>query len=86
MTMKTIATIGDRASRAADLPKMLKQRSPARLGWIEPAVVWLTGLSGAGKSTIAREVFQRLRAVGITSSTSTATSSAPSFPRLALPE
>jgi adenylylsulfate kinase len=32
---------------------------------IEPAVVWLTGLSGAGKSTIALEVSRRLRAVGV---------------------
>ena len=32
-----------------------------RLG---PAVLWLTGLSGAGKTTIAREVEQQLRAEG----------------------
>ncbi len=30
----------------------------------EPAVVWLTGLSGAGKSTIALEVCRRLRMMG----------------------
>lgn len=31
---------------------------------IEPAVVWFTGLSGAGKSTIACEVFRRLQSAG----------------------
>jgi adenylylsulfate kinase len=30
----------------------------------EPAVVWFTGLSGAGKSTIALEVCRRLRMIG----------------------
>lgn len=30
----------------------------------EPAVVWFTGLSGAGKSTVAREVFGRLNVAG----------------------
>jgi bifunctional enzyme CysN/CysC len=30
----------------------------------EPAVLWFTGLSGAGKSTIAHEVSERLRAAG----------------------
>ena len=32
---------------------------------IQPAVVWFTGLSGAGKSTIAREVYDRLHAAGV---------------------
>ena len=32
---------------------------------IEPAVVWFTGLSGAGKSTIADLVFEQLRARGL---------------------
>jgi adenylylsulfate kinase len=32
---------------------------------VEPAVVWFTGLSGAGKSTIAGEVCERLRALGL---------------------
>lgn len=41
----------DKASRAA-----LKQQ--------KPAVVWFTGLSGAGKSTIASAVEQRLHALG----------------------
>lgn len=31
---------------------------------LEPAVVWFTGLSGAGKSTIARAVSERLLALG----------------------
>ncbi len=31
---------------------------------MEPAVLWFTGLSGAGKSTIAREVYERLRLRG----------------------
>jgi bifunctional enzyme CysN/CysC len=30
----------------------------------EPAVLWLTGLSGAGKSTIAREIYARARHTG----------------------
>lgn len=30
----------------------------------QPAVVWLTGISGAGKSTIARELEAELRALG----------------------
>jgi adenylylsulfate kinase len=34
-------------------------RTPA-----DPAVLWFTGLSGAGKSTIAREVYDRLRTLG----------------------
>jgi adenylylsulfate kinase len=32
---------------------------------LEPAVLWFTGLSGAGKSTVAREVCERLRAEGV---------------------
>jgi adenylylsulfate kinase len=31
---------------------------------LDPAVLWFTGLSGAGKSTIAQEVCERLSAVG----------------------
>ena len=31
---------------------------------VDPAVLWFTGLSGAGKSTIAGEVCHRLRAAG----------------------
>ena len=37
----------------------------ARLKGHQPAVVWFTGLSGAGKSTIANLVEQRLHAVGV---------------------
>jgi adenylylsulfate kinase-like enzyme len=32
---------------------------------LEPAVLWFTGLSGAGKSTIASEVYRRLLALGL---------------------
>ena len=32
---------------------------------LDPAVLWFTGLSGAGKSTIANEVCERLAAVGV---------------------
>jgi sulfate adenylyltransferase subunit 1 (EFTu-like GTPase family) len=49
---------------------------------IEQAVVWLTGLSGAGKTTIARELCARLNANGARSSISTATSSARLSPRV----
>jgi adenylylsulfate kinase len=35
------------------------------LSTLEPAVIWFTGLSGAGKSTIAREVSRRLRAANL---------------------
>jgi adenylylsulfate kinase len=38
---------------------------PAALSTLEPAVIWFTGLSGAGKSTIAREVSRRLRAANL---------------------
>ena len=38
---------------------MVSVRTP-----LEPAVVWFTGLSGAGKSTIARAVSDRLLAAG----------------------
>ncbi len=36
----------------------------ARLNGQRPAVVWLTGLSGAGKSTIANQLERRLHALG----------------------
>lgn len=49
---------GRAPSRARDLPKQ------AQVPGQEPAVVWLTGLSGAGKSTIARHVESELRARG----------------------
>jgi adenylylsulfate kinase len=32
---------------------------------LDPAVLWFTGLSGAGKSTIAQEVCERLSAFGV---------------------
>jgi adenylylsulfate kinase len=32
---------------------------------LEPTVLWFTGLSGAGKSTIASEVYRRLLALGL---------------------
>jgi adenylylsulfate kinase len=32
---------------------------------LDPAVLWFTGLSGAGKSTVAQEVCARLRALGV---------------------
>ncbi len=32
---------------------------------IQPSVIWFTGLSGAGKSTISEEVFSRLKAKGL---------------------
>jgi adenylylsulfate kinase len=32
---------------------------------ISPSVIWFTGLSGAGKSTIAEEVYSRLKAKGL---------------------
>lgn len=32
---------------------------------LDPAVLWFTGLSGGGKSTIAKEVCERLSAVGV---------------------
>lgn len=50
--------MGREPSRARDLPKQ------AYVPGQEPAVVWLTGLSGAGKSTIARHVETELRARG----------------------
>jgi bifunctional enzyme CysN/CysC len=37
----------------------------ARLKGHQPAVVWFTGLSGAGKSTIANQVERRLHALGV---------------------
>jgi bifunctional enzyme CysN/CysC len=39
-------------------------RNSATPQTFEPAVVWLTGLSGAGKSTIAREIYARAHQAG----------------------
>jgi len=39
-------------------------RQRAELNGHEPAILWFTGLSGAGKSTIANRLEQKLRAVG----------------------
>jgi bifunctional enzyme CysN/CysC len=43
---------------------LLDKRERAALKRQQPAVVWFTGLSGAGKSTIANLVEQRLHAMG----------------------
>jgi adenylylsulfate kinase len=40
-------------------------RATGRFHLSPPAVLWFTGLSGAGKSTIAHEVCARLRAAGV---------------------
>ena len=39
-------------------------RQRAELNGHEPAILWFTGLSGAGKSTIANRLEQKLRAIG----------------------
>ena len=43
---------------------LLDKRERAALKRQQPAIVWFTGLSGAGKSTIANLVEQRLHAMG----------------------
>jgi adenylylsulfate kinase len=54
-----------RAAAIDIVPRGLADDQPRRCSITSsPSVVWLTGLSGAGKSTIAAEVCQRLRAVG----------------------
>jgi adenylylsulfate kinase len=45
------------------IEKEQEERRPARR--LAPAVVWFTGLSGAGKSTIARRVCSELRGAGV---------------------
>ena len=45
-------------------PLLLGKSERATLKKQKPAIVWLTGLSGAGKSTIANVVEQRLHAAG----------------------
>jgi bifunctional enzyme CysN/CysC len=45
-------------------PLLIGQAERAALKHQRPAIVWLTGLSGAGKSTIANLVEQRLHAAG----------------------
>ena len=52
-----------------------RPRTPTLKGH-RPCVVWFTGLSGAGKSTIANLVEQRLHALGVHTTCSTATTSA----------
>lgn len=54
-------------SRRAELrraPAGLDKRARASLKQQKPCVVWLTGLSGAGKSTIAATVERKLHALG----------------------
>jgi bifunctional enzyme CysN/CysC len=53
--------------RGSNLPwqhLLLGKRERAALKGQQPAIVWFTGLSGAGKSTIANLVEQRLHAMG----------------------
>jgi bifunctional enzyme CysN/CysC len=45
-------------------PLLIGKRERAALNSQKPAIVWFTGLSGAGKSTIANIVEQRLHAAG----------------------
>ena len=45
-------------------PLLLGKSERAALKKQKPAIIWLTGLSGAGKSTIANIVEQRLHAAG----------------------
>ena len=46
------------------LPELHSSLSHENRALQEPAVLWFTGLSGAGKSTIAQQVVQRLLAAG----------------------
>lgn len=45
-------------------PLLIGRRERAVLKEQRPAIIWLTGLSGAGKSTIANLIEQRLHAIG----------------------
>jgi adenylylsulfate kinase len=61
--LKIALSHGDRMERLATAPQA--RWSPVHPARIEPAVVWFTGLSGAGKSTIAHEVYRHLHAAHI---------------------
>jgi bifunctional enzyme CysN/CysC len=50
--------------RAGDISKQALEVDKARLTQQRPCVLWLTGLSGAGKSTIASLVEKRLSDLG----------------------
>ena len=45
-------------------PLLIGKQERAELKEQRPAIIWLTGLSGAGKSTIANLIEQRLHAIG----------------------
>jgi adenylylsulfate kinase len=65
MTNTSVWREQPRAGERPLLPRAIPHRAPKpRPADLEPAVVWLTGLSGAGKSTIGGEVVSRLRAIG----------------------
>ena len=54
----------DRASLAAQADSLIRPAQRAALLQQRPCTVWLTGLSGAGKSTIANALEARLHALG----------------------
>lgn len=47
------------------MPRSIGPVMPAPTAPPDPMVIWFTGLSGAGKSTIAREVYERLADAGV---------------------
>ena len=72
-----VTTIRVRSSDMSLAPDGCRQdRRGPRLNGQKPAVLWFTGLSGAGKSTIANMVEKRLLALGHHTMTWTATTSA----------
>ena len=57
--------LGRRAQTSTATPTTSTAAPRARIKGQKPLVVWLTGLSGSGKSTIANLAEQRLHALGL---------------------
>ena len=54
-----------RAANISWQPLLIEKSARALLKKHKPAIIWLTGLSGAGKSTIANEIEKHLFSIGV---------------------